>query len=134
MVVGPDVQAEHVRRVEREGVSLLKCPMKQGRIDLEALLDLLGGMDMTSILVEGGPAIMGSLIGEELIDKFYIFKAPKILGGHDGMPMASGSGPQKMDAALKLNNIKVRRFGDDVLIEGEVEKKGHKAHGTGHKV
>jgi diaminohydroxyphosphoribosylaminopyrimidine deaminase/5-amino-6-(5-phosphoribosylamino)uracil reductase len=77
---------------------------------------------MTSVLVEGGSAIMGSLISEGLIDKFYIFKAPKILGGHDGMPMASGLGPQKMDAALRLNDIKVRRFGDDVLIEGYVNK------------
>ena len=122
MVVGPDVSPEHLRRVEREGVSIVTCPTKEGRIDLGVLLDLLGGMDMTSILVEGGSAIMGSLINEGLIDKFYIFKAPKILGGHDGMPMASGSGPQKMDAALRLNDIKVRRFGDDVLIEGYVEK------------
>ena len=77
---------------------------------------------------------MGSLISEELIDKFYIFKAPKILGGNDGIPMALGSGPQKMDAALRLNEIKVHRFGDDVLIEGEVERKGRKAQGTRRKV
>jgi diaminohydroxyphosphoribosylaminopyrimidine deaminase/5-amino-6-(5-phosphoribosylamino)uracil reductase len=122
MVVGPDVPPERLRRVEREGVSILTCPTKQGRIDLGVLLDLLGGRDMTSVLVEGGSAIMGSLISEGLIDKFYIFKAPKILGGHDGIPMASGLGPQKMDAALRLNDIKVRRFGDDVLIEGYVNK------------
>jgi len=122
MVVGPDVPAENLRRVEREGVSILTCPTKDGRIDLGVLLKHLGDMNMTSVLVEGGSAIMGSLINEGLIDKFYIFKAPKILGGHDGMPMASGSGPQKMDAALRLNGIKVRRFGDDVLIEGYVVK------------
>ncbi|MBN1832945.1 MAG: bifunctional diaminohydroxyphosphoribosylaminopyrimidine deaminase/5-amino-6-(5-phosphoribosylamino)uracil reductase RibD [Deltaproteobacteria bacterium] len=122
MIVGPDVPAQRLRRIEREGVSILTCPTKQGRIDLGVLLDLLGSRDMTSILVEGGSAIMGSLISERLIDKFFIFKAPKILGGHDGMPMASGFGPEKMDAALRLNDIKVRRFGDDVLIEGYVEK------------
>jgi diaminohydroxyphosphoribosylaminopyrimidine deaminase / 5-amino-6-(5-phosphoribosylamino)uracil reductase len=122
MVVGPDVPAERLRRIEREGISILICPTKQDRIDLGVLLDLLGGRGMTSVLVEGGSAIMGSLISEGLIDKFYIFKAPKILGGNDGMPMASGSGPQKMDAALRLNDIKVRRFGDDVLIEGDVNR------------
>jgi diaminohydroxyphosphoribosylaminopyrimidine deaminase/5-amino-6-(5-phosphoribosylamino)uracil reductase len=58
------------------------------------------------------------MIRDRLIDKFYIFKAPKVLGGQDGMPMASGSGARKMDDALRLKDIKVRRFGDDVLIEG----------------
>ena len=122
MVVGPDVPVEHLRRVEKKGVSILTCPTKEGRIDLGILLNLLGGMNMTSVLVEGGAAIMASLINEGLIDKFYIFKAPKILGGNDGMPMASGSGPQKMDAALRLKDISVRRFGDDVLISGYVDK------------
>ena len=51
-------------------------------------------------------------------DKFYIFTAPKILGGDDGIPMASGPGPQMMDGSLKLKDIKVKRFGDDVLIRG----------------
>jgi diaminohydroxyphosphoribosylaminopyrimidine deaminase/5-amino-6-(5-phosphoribosylamino)uracil reductase len=120
IVVGTKVPAKHLRRVEREGVSILTCPTKEDRIDLAVLLDLLGDRYVTSVLVEGGSAIMGSMIREGLIDKFYIFKAPKILGGYDGVPMASGSGPQKMDAALRLNDIKVRRFEDDVLIEGYV--------------
>ncbi len=118
MAVGPDVPGERVRRFEGKGISTLRCPTKEGRIDLEALLDLLGGMEMTSVLVEGGAGIMGSMIRDRLIDKFYIFKAPKVLGGQDGMPMASGSGPRKMDDALRLKDVKVRRFGDDVLIEG----------------
>ncbi len=122
MVVGPDVQTEHLRRIEKKGVSILTCPTKQDRIDPGVLLDLLGGMDITSLLVEGGAAIMGSLISEGLIDKFYIFKAPKILGGDDGIPMARGSGPRKMDAALRLKNIKIRRFDDDILIEGDVDR------------
>jgi len=120
IAVGPDVPGERVRRFEGKGISTLRCSTKEGRIDLGALLDLLGGMEMTSVLVEGGAGIMGSMIRDRLIDKFYIFKAPKVLGGQDGMPMASGSGPRKMDDALRLKDIKVRRFGDDVLIEGYV--------------
>ncbi len=120
MAVGPNVPGERIGRFEGKGISTLRCPIKEGRIDLEALLDLLGGMEMTSVLVEGGAGIMGSMIRNRLIDKFYIFKAPKVLGGQDGMPMASGSGPRKMDDALRLKDIKVRRFGDDVLIEGYV--------------
>ena len=119
IVVGPDVPPERLIRVgKKSGVSSLICPTRNARIDLAALMDILGGMNITSLLVEGGSAIMGSMIRERLIDKFYIFKAPKILGGSDGIPMALGSGPKKMDGSLRLKDIKVRRFGDDILIRG----------------
>jgi diaminohydroxyphosphoribosylaminopyrimidine deaminase/5-amino-6-(5-phosphoribosylamino)uracil reductase len=71
-----------------------------------------------SLLVEGGASITGSMLRERLIDKFYIFKAPKLLGGDDGIPMIAGSGAKKMDECLTLKEIKIRRFGDDILIRG----------------
>ncbi len=61
---------------------------------------------------------MGSMIREKLIDKYHIFKAPKLLGSDDGIPMARGIGPQTMDQAFKLKDIEIRRFGDDLLITG----------------
>ena len=118
IAVGADVPPQHLRSVEREGVTNLLCPTKEGWIDLPALMDILGGMDITSILVEGGSTLIGSMIREGLIDKFYIFKAPKILGGNDGFPMASGPGPRKMNDCLRLRDMKVRRFGDDILVRG----------------
>jgi len=121
VAVGTDVSPERLRRLERNGVKNLTCPTKEGRIDLAALMDILGGMDITSLLVEGGAAIMGSMIREKLVDKFYIFKAPRILGGNDGIPMASGPGPRKMNGALRLRDVKVRRFGDDILVRGYPE-------------
>ena len=118
VVVGPDVPPQRLRRTEKDGVMKLVCPTKEGEIDLAALMDILGGMDMTSLLVEGGSAIMGSMIRQRLVDKFYIFKAPKILGGSDGIPMALGPGPRNMDGCLRLRDVKVRRFGDDILVRG----------------
>jgi len=102
----------------QKGVSILNCPCKGGQIDLHELMKLLGKKSITHVLVEGGAALMGSLIREHLIDKFYIFKAPKLLGGQDGIPMAAGPGSRKMGECLTLNRIRTRRFGDDVLIRG----------------
>jgi diaminohydroxyphosphoribosylaminopyrimidine deaminase/5-amino-6-(5-phosphoribosylamino)uracil reductase len=118
VAVGPEVTPQRLRRTERNGVINLVCPTKEGGIDLAALMDILGGMDITSLLVEGGSAIMGSMIRQRLVDKFYIFKAPKILGGNDGIPMASGPGPRKMEGCLRLRDVKVRRFGGDILVRG----------------
>jgi diaminohydroxyphosphoribosylaminopyrimidine deaminase/5-amino-6-(5-phosphoribosylamino)uracil reductase len=52
------------------------------------------------------------------VDKFCIFKAPKILGASDGRPMALGQGPNRMDQSIPLKDIRVRRFGGDLLITG----------------
>jgi diaminohydroxyphosphoribosylaminopyrimidine deaminase/5-amino-6-(5-phosphoribosylamino)uracil reductase len=100
------------------GVSLLPCPKKEGRIDLTALVDNLGTRSIISVLLEGGSTLMGSMIRERLIDKFYIFVAPKILGGGDGIPMAEGSGVKNIEHALRLNLSELRRFDNDVLFVG----------------
>ena len=118
VVVGRDVPRARLERIQRDGVSTVRCPEKDGRIELSVLLDILGERSITSLLVEGGSVLIGSMIRERLIDKFYIFKAPKIFGGNDGIPMATGPGPKRMDECLMLKDIKVRRFGDDILIRG----------------
>jgi diaminohydroxyphosphoribosylaminopyrimidine deaminase / 5-amino-6-(5-phosphoribosylamino)uracil reductase len=101
-----------------KGVKTLACPTIKDKIDLRTLMEKLGEMSITSVLVEGGSMILGAMLRAKLIDKFYIFIAPKILGGGDGIPMVAGCGPKTMEESLKLRNIKVRRFGDDVLISG----------------
>ncbi|OPX39434.1 MAG: riboflavin biosynthesis protein RibD [Desulfobacteraceae bacterium 4484_190.1] len=118
LVTGMDAASRYQSRYNKPNVSILSCPAPDGKIDLSALMDILAEMSVTSLLVEGGASICGSMLRERLIDKFYIFKAPKILGGGDGIPMASGPGPLKMDQCMGLTDISFRRFGDDILIKG----------------
>jgi diaminohydroxyphosphoribosylaminopyrimidine deaminase / 5-amino-6-(5-phosphoribosylamino)uracil reductase len=118
VVVGDKTPQTRLRAFERDGVSVMTSPTKDGKIDFSKLMDALGKMSIVSLLVEGGSEIMGSLLHERLIDKFYFFKAPRILGGDDGIPMARGKGPERMDGAIGLRGVEVRRFGDDTLISG----------------
>ena len=62
--------------------------------------------------------MMGSMIRERLIDRFLIFKAPKLLGGNDGIPMSKGKGPVYMSDSFNLREIKVKKYGEDILISG----------------
>ncbi len=121
IAVSEDVPDRRLKKVEKKGVSFLRCPKKEGRIDLRALMDMLGKRSMTSVLLEGGATLMGAMIREKLVDKFCIFKAPKILGGSDGRPMALGPGPTRMDQSVPLKDVLVRRFGDDLLVTGYPE-------------
>lgn len=128
IVHGESIGSDRVRPFQaKNGVSTLPCTEKEGRIDLEALLGTLGSLSISSLLVEGGARLMGSLIRENLVDKYFVFFAPKILGGGDGVPLAHGEGPKKIDDCLGLKEVRVRRFGDDLLVQGyprESKKEG----------
>ncbi len=99
-------------------VTVLRCPEIREGLDPGALLDLLGARGIQSVLVEGGARVLGSLIRSRLVHKVYVFKAPKMLGGDDGVPVAAGPGARRMDECMELEDIRVRRFGDDVMIRG----------------
>lgn len=118
LVVSERLDPKRVEALRRPGVSFIFSGTKGGKIDLGALLDILAEKQITSLLVEGGAALAGSMIRERLVDKFYLFLAPKVLGGDDGVPLASGRGARRMDRCVALQDIRVRRFEDDILIEG----------------
>jgi diaminohydroxyphosphoribosylaminopyrimidine deaminase/5-amino-6-(5-phosphoribosylamino)uracil reductase len=118
LAVGEAVSGKRIEAIRRSGVSTLICPAKEGRLDLAALMKRLGERSITSVLLEGGATLMGAMIREKLVDKFFVFKAPKILGGDDGIPMAAGPGPKRMDGSLCLKDVEIRRLGEDFLVMG----------------
>jgi len=118
VAVGEGIPKERLETFQGPGVSVLCCPVKDGRVDLGALMGILGARGIASLMVEGGAVLMASMIRERLIDKFCIFQAPKILGGDDGIPMVSGPGPLEMEGCIGLKDVKVKRLGDDILVEG----------------
>ncbi len=109
---------ENVKKFQRKGVSVIICPLKDGRVDLAAVMDMLGKKSVMTLLVEGGASIIGTMIRERLVDKFFIFTAPKLLGGDDGVSMASGAGAERMNDCLRLKDLQVKRFGEDILTTG----------------
>jgi diaminohydroxyphosphoribosylaminopyrimidine deaminase/5-amino-6-(5-phosphoribosylamino)uracil reductase len=121
LVAAEPVVAENRKRLERENVRIIPCPIRQNRIDLHALMPLLGEKRITSLLVEGGSRIVGSFLRCALVDKFVGFYAPKMLMGDDGVPICSGPGVEQMADCLKLKDIAVSRIDQDVMIIGYVE-------------
>ena len=103
----------------------VRMPAGRGGVDLLALLGLLGERDVTSVLVEGGGATIGALFDLELVDKVVAFVAPVIIGGDEAISPVGGIGIEKMEEALRLRDVEVRRFGEDVAIIGYTELRGY---------
>jgi diaminohydroxyphosphoribosylaminopyrimidine deaminase/5-amino-6-(5-phosphoribosylamino)uracil reductase len=108
------------RRLESASVKVVGAPTENGRIDMDWLMGHLGRRRITSVLIEGGGRVTASALRDRLVDKCLFFFAPKILGGDDGVPICRGPGPELMAHCHRLSDIEVRRFGQDILIEGNV--------------
>jgi diaminohydroxyphosphoribosylaminopyrimidine deaminase/5-amino-6-(5-phosphoribosylamino)uracil reductase len=118
LVVGEDVPEARVQPFTKPGVRVERCPLRAGKIDLVALMDILKAVPVTSLLLEGGATLTGAMMRERLIDKFHVFLSSKILGGSDGVPMAAGPGAKEIAACVSLKDLQVRRFGTDLLVSG----------------
>ncbi|WP_139234538.1 bifunctional diaminohydroxyphosphoribosylaminopyrimidine deaminase/5-amino-6-(5-phosphoribosylamino)uracil reductase RibD [Alicyclobacillus macrosporangiidus] len=88
----------------------------EGRVDPAAALADLFTRGIDSVLVEGGGALAGGLLGRRLVDKVVWFAAPKILGG--GIPAVGGLAPAHMGEAVTLADVEVSAAGADLVITG----------------
>jgi diaminohydroxyphosphoribosylaminopyrimidine deaminase / 5-amino-6-(5-phosphoribosylamino)uracil reductase len=104
------------------GVNVLSLPAGTSGIDLTALLRELGRRGFSSVLVEGGARVLGAFMERDLSDEFHFFYAPKILGDPQGVPLVSGSPRQRMTEAVPVYDLRVKRFGEDVLLSGRFRK------------
>ena len=48
------------------------------------------------------------------------FISPKIIGGKDAIGAVMGNGVALVDRAWKLKDVKLKRIGEDFLVEGYV--------------
>jgi diaminohydroxyphosphoribosylaminopyrimidine deaminase / 5-amino-6-(5-phosphoribosylamino)uracil reductase len=78
------------------------------------LLEELGARGITRLLVEGGSSVLGELADLQLIDEIWCFIAPLLAGGDK--PSIGGVGAQSIEQAIRMNAVRYRRLGNDVLV------------------
>ncbi len=88
-----------------------------GNIGMKDLVQILGNRSITSLLIEGGGRVLHRAQQEGIIDKYLIFIAPRILGGH-GISPFNGPAPDKMSRALNLKQVSTEILSGDIFIKG----------------
>jgi diaminohydroxyphosphoribosylaminopyrimidine deaminase/5-amino-6-(5-phosphoribosylamino)uracil reductase len=86
-------------------------------IDLRELLAVLHAQHrMSTVLVEAGPGLLGSLMEDDLIDEAIVYIAPLVLGDEQARSVAIGRVAERLSSARAFALQRVRRCGEDVEI------------------
>ncbi len=105
--------------LEEKGVRVIITPKdKNNKVDLSHLINELGKLGIDSILLEGGGELNFTAVSSGIVDKIMCFIAPKIVGGKGSKTPIEGEGIEKMNEAIKVENITYRVFGSDLLLQG----------------
>jgi diaminohydroxyphosphoribosylaminopyrimidine deaminase/5-amino-6-(5-phosphoribosylamino)uracil reductase len=73
---------------------------------------------VTSLLVEGGATLLGSLFDLGLVDKVVAFVSPVIIGGETAPTPVAGAGFERMAHTLRLERVRWEKYGRDMAITG----------------
>jgi diaminohydroxyphosphoribosylaminopyrimidine deaminase / 5-amino-6-(5-phosphoribosylamino)uracil reductase len=102
--------------LEQVGVQVVRIEGRDGRLDLGAVLDLLGERKVLSVLLECGSELNGAFLRKTLVDEIAIFRSPKVLGA-GAMPFAAGeASPTRVEEGIA--GVSRVRFGEDVRVRG----------------
>jgi len=111
-----------VLQLKRKGIEIMLCRKDvNGNVDIKSLMHKLALKDISSILVEGGGELIASCFERKLVDKVYFFIAPKVAGGRDAKTSVEGKGISDLNKAIKLKNVSITKFKEDMLIEAKVK-------------
>jgi len=120
IVVGRGAPAKRVAALAKK-VSVVRAPLRRGRIDLRWLLKKLGRENVASLLVEGGGEVNASFLLGGLAHRVTFFYAPKILGGRDAHKAVAGDGARSLGEVLDLTEVEWRRVGGDLMMTARVK-------------
>lgn len=110
----------YMRRLEQAGVRVWALPGSEGRVSFSAFRERCAREEITGVYVEGGPQLLSELLYAHEIDYLFAYRAPVLFADERAKSMMRGLRTEKLDHAVRLENVRHVIFGDDVLTRGHV--------------
>jgi diaminohydroxyphosphoribosylaminopyrimidine deaminase/5-amino-6-(5-phosphoribosylamino)uracil reductase len=111
---------EKIKKLIDKGIWIIEYNTK--KLDLRWLMKKLGETAIMSVLIEGGSSLNSYSLESGIVDKVMFFIAPKIIGGKESFSAVGGKAFRRLSEAYRLRDVKARRVGEDILIEGYMNK------------
>ncbi len=119
VVVSADADRGRTDALRDRGVEVIELAGDRDRRLADAL-DALGAAGITSLLVEGGAELAGSLLAADHVDQLRVFIAPILLGA--GRPLAVGPQADTVADAVGPLAVEWTRSGADMLASARLRE------------
>jgi len=117
-----DAPEDRVAALQEAGCRTLALPAEHGRVSLTALMQALGRMELTNVLVEGGRDVFTAAFRARLVDEVWVFVAHKIVGA--GRAPVGDLQVERMAEALALSGRAIEPSGTDTFIRARSCREG----------
>jgi diaminohydroxyphosphoribosylaminopyrimidine deaminase/5-amino-6-(5-phosphoribosylamino)uracil reductase len=116
----PDARLEaRADALRARGAEIVPLANAAGKVDLPAMLKVLGERQVNELHVEAGYKLNGSLLREGCVDELLVYLAPSLLGT-DSMGMFNLVAPAGLDERVRLVFHAVERIGEDLRVLARV--------------
>ena len=106
------LKSPKARRLQNANVELVRVRSKRGQLDLNSVLQELGQRQILNVLLEAGPRLNSAAISANLVDRLFLFYAPKP-SGHSKVPFVAGA----TLPTLHIREKQFHEFGSDFAID-----------------
>jgi diaminohydroxyphosphoribosylaminopyrimidine deaminase/5-amino-6-(5-phosphoribosylamino)uracil reductase len=106
----------------RRAADVVVYETPQGVVPLEALMKDLAARGVQAVLLEGGPTLAEDAIRAGVVDRVTFFYAPILVGGAAAPGVLMGAGVATIGDAIRLEDVRYERSGDDLVVVGDVHR------------
>jgi diaminohydroxyphosphoribosylaminopyrimidine deaminase/5-amino-6-(5-phosphoribosylamino)uracil reductase len=121
LIVYAHDQNQRADQLKAAGAELVLLAGAVNKVDLKALLQLLGQRGINEVLVEAGQGLNGALLHAGLIDEFVFYYAPKLMGDA-AKAMFAMQELTEMQQVTELQILDVRQVGSDIRLQAKPVK------------
>lgn len=119
IAVTTKASGRRVKRLEEAGVKILVCGKGQ-LVSLPILMKRLRKLGIRTLLLEGGGTLNWGMLSAKLVDQISVGVSPRILGGEEAITLVEGEGVSRIEDAVRLRLLGVRRNGDELVLSYRV--------------
>jgi len=115
LLTRPDGDAVRKQAYRDAGVEVLEiAPGTDGLLDTMKMLNAVSQRGITRLLVEGGSALIASMIQAQAVDQIVWFRAPRLIGG-DGLAAIGPLGLNHLAQSPAYLRESIRYSGQDIV-------------------
>jgi diaminohydroxyphosphoribosylaminopyrimidine deaminase / 5-amino-6-(5-phosphoribosylamino)uracil reductase len=121
VIAAPGAAVERTDSLKAAGAEVIVCDGDPVARVVSALTEL-GRREVTSVLLEGGPTLVGAYLDANEVDELRLFIAPIVIGGVGARPLVGGGGAARIADATPALAMEWERSGGDLLVRARLRE------------